>query len=69
VTVISAESIDADGLGLTLFCLGPVRGLALAASLGIDAIMIGADHRMYATEGARRMLSLTDTTFSFDASH
>jgi thiamine biosynthesis lipoprotein len=65
VTVISGESIDADGLGLTLFTLGPVKGLALAASVGIDAIMITVDHRMYATDGARRMLSLTDTSFSF----
>jgi thiamine biosynthesis lipoprotein len=65
VTVISAGSMDADGFGLTLFCLGPVRGLALAASLGIDAIMVSADHRVYTTAGARRMLSLSDDSFTF----
>jgi len=69
VTVISAASIDADGLGLTLFCLGPAQGLALAASQGIDAIFVGADHRIYATDGARGMLSLTDTTFTFDTAY
>jgi thiamine biosynthesis lipoprotein len=65
VTVISDASIDADGLGLTLFCLGPQKGLALARSLGIDAIMVTAGREIYATEGARRIFSLSDTGFRF----
>jgi thiamine biosynthesis lipoprotein len=65
VTVISDASIDADGLGLTLFTMGPREGLALARSLGIDAIMVTQDRLIYATEGARKMFTLTDESFRF----
>ena len=65
VTVITDSSMDADGLGLTLFCLGPKEGLALARLQGIDAIMVTRDRQIYATEGARRIFSLSDTAFRF----
>ena len=63
VTVISDASIDADGLGLTLFTMGPKDGMALARAMGFDAIMVTSDRRVYATDGARRMFTLSDTTF------
>lgn len=63
VTVISPSSMDADGLGLTLFCLGPEKGLALARSLGVDAIMVTSSREVYLTEGARSMFTLSDTSF------
>jgi thiamine biosynthesis lipoprotein len=65
VTVISDSSFDADSYDTVLFCLGPVEGLKLAASLGLDVIMVSADRRIFATAEARRMLKLTDTSFSF----
>jgi thiamine biosynthesis lipoprotein len=65
VTVISSSSFDADSYDTTLFVLGPVAGLKLATSLGIDTIMVTEDHRIFATDAARKMLQLTDTTFSF----
>ena len=65
VTIISGSSIDADGLATTLFCLGPVKGLALADSLGVDAIMVTVDRVIHATDGARRLFTLTDTGFTF----
>lgn len=65
VTVIAESSADADGLGLTLFCLGPEKGLAFARSLGVDAIMVTSTREIYATEGAKKMFSLSDTAFHF----
>jgi Membrane-associated lipoprotein involved in thiamine biosynthesis len=65
VTIISGSSIDADGMATTLFCLGPVKGLALADSLGVDAIMVTVDRVIHATDGARRLFTLTDTGFTF----
>jgi thiamine biosynthesis lipoprotein len=65
VTVITDSSIDADGLGLTLFCLGPGKGLALARSLGVDAIMVTATREVYATDGARKAFTLSDTGYHF----
>jgi FAD:protein FMN transferase len=65
VTVVADTSIDADGIALSVFCLGPVRGLALAKSLAVDAVIVDSAHRIYATEGARRIFSLTNTGFTF----
>lgn len=67
VTVISDSSIDADGIGLTLFCLGSARGLAMAASLGVDAILVGSDRVIRMTSGAGKMFSLTDPSFTIAA--
>jgi thiamine biosynthesis lipoprotein len=64
VTVISDSSVDADGLGLTLFALGAARGRALADSLGIDAIMVGTNRVITMTDGARKLFTLGDTTFT-----
>jgi thiamine biosynthesis lipoprotein len=65
VTVISSSSLDADGIGLTLFCLGPSRGLALADTLGVDALMVSSDHKLYATDGMKKMLTITDPGFTY----
>jgi thiamine biosynthesis lipoprotein len=65
VTVISSSSIDADGIGLTLFCLGPSRGLTLAHTLGVDMIMVSADHKLYATDNMKKMLTITDPSFTY----
>lgn len=63
VTVISDSSLDADGLGTTLFCMGPVKGMALARSLGVDVIMVTESREVYLTEGARGIFSLSDNAF------
>ncbi len=65
VTVISSSSFDADSFDTTLFCLGPKEGLALAERLGIEAVMVSEDHRIYATPEARKLLTLTDASFAF----
>ena len=65
VTVISDSSFDADSYDTTLLILGPVDGLALAARLGLDVIMVDTDHRLYGTDEARRTLQLSDPSFSW----
>jgi FAD:protein FMN transferase len=65
VTVISGSSFDADSYDTTIFTLGPVDGLALATRLGLDVVMVTTDHRLYGTDEARRMLSITDPTFTW----
>ncbi len=65
VTVISDASVDADGLGLSLFCLGPRDGLALGEKLGLGVIMVDTEHRVYATAKARALLTITDPGFHY----
>jgi thiamine biosynthesis lipoprotein len=65
VTVVSPRAFDADGVTLALFSLGPQKGLALARRLGVEAIWVTDDHLLYATKGARAMLTVTDPLFTF----
>jgi FAD:protein FMN transferase len=65
VTVITDRSFDADGVTLSLFAMGPALGLETGARLGVDVIMVSADHRVYATAGARRIFTITDPQFTF----
>jgi thiamine biosynthesis lipoprotein len=67
VTMISRASIDADGWDTTLLCMGPARGLALAKSLGLDVLLVSSDHRLYATDSAKKMLTITDPSFTYAA--
>jgi thiamine biosynthesis lipoprotein len=67
VTVITDRSFDADGVTLTLFSMGPALGLELGSKLGVDVIMVSADHRVYATAGARKAFTITDPQFTFAA--
>jgi FAD:protein FMN transferase len=64
VTVIADSSMDADGIALSIFCLGPADGLALAKKLSVDAIIVTGDHKLYLSDGAKRRLKLTDPGFT-----
>ncbi len=65
VTVVAPTSILADGWDTTLLCMGPARGLAIAKSMGLDAILVSGDHKLYATDGMRKMLAITDPSFTY----
>ncbi len=65
VTVISDASVDADGLGLSLFCLGAKDGLALGEKLGLGVVMVDTEHHVYATSKARALLAITDPDFRY----
>lgn len=60
VTVVTAASIDGDGLTTTLFLLGLDKGLALVEKMdGVEAIFVTKDNRVIATKGLK-------DTFKFD---
>jgi FAD:protein FMN transferase len=65
VTVITNKSFDADGVTLTLFSLGPAKGLELGKKLRAEVIMVTADHRVYASEGAKKIFTITDPSFTY----
>jgi thiamine biosynthesis lipoprotein ApbE len=65
VTVVARASIVADGWDTTLLTMGAARGLAIAKSLGLDAVLVGSDHKLYATDDMKKMLTITDPSFTY----
>ncbi len=64
VTVITKESIQADGLSTTFFALGKEEGLKLAESLpGVEAIFVTEDRKVYLTSGIRKTFELKNPEF------
>jgi FAD:protein FMN transferase len=63
VTVAARSSMDADGLALALFAMGPREGMALAERLGLHAVMVDGDRRVFITPHTRGIFTLTDTTY------
>lgn len=63
VTVISKLSFDADGVTTMLFVLGREKGMALAAKLGINVIMLDDQKRVYLTPGASKYFEITDDRY------
>jgi thiamine biosynthesis lipoprotein len=64
VTVIANRLHNADGPTLAVLALGVEKGLAFANQLGVDVVIIGADHRIHMTTGVSRRFSLLDPTYS-----
>jgi FAD:protein FMN transferase len=65
VTVITNSSMDADGYGLALFCMGKKAGLELGTRLGLGVVMVGVDHKVYATPETKRYFAITDPSFTY----
>lgn len=65
VTVVSPRSFDADGFTTTVFALGREKGMALAASKGVDVILVDAAKKVYMSPGVSTFFQITDTSFSF----
>jgi len=54
VTIVTANSQQADGLSTSVLLLGVQKGIQLVESLeGVEAILITKDHYIYFTEGLR----------------
>ena len=64
VTVISSRLRNADGPTLSILALGVKDGLALADRIGVDVVIIGTDHTIHMTAGARRRFTLLDPKYA-----
>ena len=56
VTVIADRLRNGDGPSLSVLAMGVEKGLALAAQMGIDVIIVGSDRRIHMTPGAFRRI-------------
>jgi|WetSurMetagenome_2_1015567.scaffolds.fasta_scaffold178655_2 FAD:protein FMN transferase len=65
VTVIAPRSFDADGLTTTIFALGREKGMELARSRGVGAIIVDADRKVYLSPGLSKDFEITDPAFSY----
>ncbi|GKU26229.1 FAD:protein FMN transferase [Clostridium folliculivorans] len=66
-TVISDNSIDGDGLSTGLFILGVEKSLKILEAVdGIDGIFITKDKKIYATEGIKKLLTITNEEFKLE---
>ena len=64
-TVLAKDSRTADALSTALFVLGPERGVALADSLGVEAVILSIDGDKIlwrATKGFDERLEIVDDT-------
>jgi len=65
VTVVTPKSFDADGFTTTIFALGRIRGMALAAEKGVDVIVVDKDKKVYMSPGVSSYFEISDPSFSF----
>jgi FAD:protein FMN transferase len=65
VTVIAPRSFDADGLTTTIFALGRERGMELAKSRGVGAIIVDSNRKVYLSPGLSKKFEITDPSFSY----
>jgi len=65
VTVITKSSMDADGFGLALFCMGKTDGIALGSKLGLGVVMVDANHKVFVTPGTNEYFTITDPSYTY----
>jgi FAD:protein FMN transferase len=63
-TVALPRGRNSDGPPLALLVLGPEEGIALADSLGLAAVLLGADKRVYLSKAARGSFTLINKGFA-----
>lgn len=56
MTVVSLDSVTADGLSTAAFVLGLDKGLDLIRRAGVEAVFVTLDRRVIATGGLRPTL-------------
>jgi thiamine biosynthesis lipoprotein len=67
VTIVTARSIDADGLSTTVFALGYERGKDLIESLDrTEAIFVFEDHRVRLSSGLQEGFIISSENFTLD---
>ena len=65
VTVITRSSMDADGFGLALFCMGTEKGIQLGEKLDLGVVIVDAAHKVYVTPGTKAYFTITDPSFTY----
>jgi thiamine biosynthesis lipoprotein len=63
VTVVAPEGYLTDSLATAVFILGPVRGMNLLRSLGLDGVLIKEDRSILITDGLRDRLEILDKRY------
>jgi len=63
-TVATPMKENADGPPLALLVLGPEAGLALAERLGLAAVLVSSDHRIFLSKAAAPLFTLTDQRYA-----
>jgi FAD:protein FMN transferase len=63
-TIIVPRDVNSDGPPLAMLVLGPEAGIALADRLGIPAVLIGTDKRLFVSRAAKPLFTLTDRSFT-----
>lgn len=58
VTVISENGLLSDALSTACFVLGVEKGSELAKEFGCEAVFVAADKKIYATDGAKAMITV-----------
>jgi len=65
VTVIADTSTYADAFDTALLVIGKTHVLRLAEKLGLNVVMVDDHHRVWVTPGTKRILTITDPTYSY----
>lgn len=68
VSIITKDSIDADGLSTTAFLMGLKNGINFINTIdGVEAIFITKNKKIYCTEGIdKNIFTVSDKTFEFN---
>ncbi len=64
VTVISDSGILSDTLSTACFVLGTEEGMKLAEEYGCETVFVTSDKKIYASDGAAKMLEITDSEYT-----
>ena len=64
VTVIADRLHNADGPSLSILALGVERGLAFAARLGVDVIIVDSDRTIHMTPGISRRFTVVNSAYT-----
>jgi thiamine biosynthesis lipoprotein len=60
VTIITNEGVFTDGFSTAVFVLGPEKGMKLVSEMGMDAMIIDNNGKVYTTPGIKGILTVEE---------
>jgi len=66
VSIVSAKSVDGDGLSTSLFMMGLEEGYNYALSHDIEALFITGDYKIYMTPGLKDVFERTNNLYTIE---